>query len=281
MLFSKGFCVDATSTQGIPFMTVVRLFAAVSVLGCATAHAELNLWISYYAGGVDAHADARFEDAAVLMAEAQDETAKPHQRALALDVLGKVHTALGRYEEAEAALHEALCLKESSVGPRSRTVPATLNALGDLHYIAGSPEKAEQHYRRALDIHATDPNNVEVCRSLNGMALLHAQRGEFVQAEELLTRAIRLHFKGDRSTHPYRATAMINLATLLTRLDRADEAGQWLHDAAYIQTKQLRGDHPDVAVRLHAEANHLLAEGDSAGAYRVQQRALSIRPDSL
>ena len=249
---------------------------------CATfAHAGVNLWIPYYTGGVEAHGDARFDEAAVLLAEAQDETSDGLKQALALDVIGKVHTALGRFAEAEAALHEALCLKEVSAGPRSRTVPATLNALGDLHYIAGSPEKAEAYYRRALDIHATDQRNIEVCRSLNGMALLHAQRGEFVQAEELLARAVRLHFKGDRSTHPYRATAMINLATLLTQLDRLDEAGALFHDAAYIQTKQLRDDHPDVGVRLHAEAMYLLATGDAVSAYHAQQRALSIRPDAL
>ena len=225
------------------------------------AGAELNLWISYHYEGVDAYEAGAFDDAETLLERAHDELDDDGRLAFTLDAMGKSFIALGRYEEAENILEEALELKADYFGEESRTVPATLNALGDLHYVADGHENAEAMYREALDMHDRDPYNVEACRSLNGLALLHAARDENVEAESLLQRAIKYHQLGGRRDHPYTATALTNLAILYLRLERYDEAEPLLGRAEYIQNKILPHSHPDAALRAHAQAELLMRTG--------------------
>lgn len=253
-------------------LSVVLGLAAVSL----TAGAEVNLWISYYAGGMAKYGAGAYGDAETLVKQALDESTVDHRRAFAWDAAGRAYTSTGKYAEAEQALMTALCLKEDNLGERSRTVPETLNNLGDLQYVAGDMEKAEAYYRRALDIHVTDQLNVEACRSLNGMALIHNARGEYAEAEALLKDAIDRHQRASRRDHPYTASALTNLGILYMRLGRTDEAGPQFARAQYIQDKVLRADHPDAALRLHAQAELWIQTGDldAARAARAQADAI-------
>jgi len=240
------------------------------------ASAEINLWISYFHSGEDTLGEALYPDTQALASQALDESTVDHRRAFTYDTLGRTQTVTGDYARAEESLITALCLKEKALGERSRTVPITLNHLGDLHYIAGDIEDAEDHYRKALDIHLTDQLNVEVCRSLNGMALIHSDRSEYAEAERLLKTAIDKHQRAGRRYHPYMATALANLGILYMQQGRLDDAERYLHKAGYIQSRALRHDHPDIALRLHAQAELYLKMDKLAEARQARNRADEI-----
>ena len=241
------------------------------------AQAELNLFISYYFAGEDRFETGEYLEADVEFNEALGEEQKAYREADVLDGLGRVYMSQSRYEESEKALQEALRLKERSLGDEHRFVPITLNNLADLYYVTGRIDEAEPVYRKALEINERDQLNLEVCRSLNGMALIHNSRGEYVQAEDLLKRAIALHEKAERRDHPFLATSLTNLGILYTNLGRYEEAGDLFHQAAYIQDKFLRADHPDVAVRLTGEAALYRATGQGSLAAQAAARAENIR----
>ncbi len=248
---------------------VMVALVAVSV----SAGAEIDLAISYYQQGEADRAGGLYTDAASLLNEALDETTVDWRRAAAYDALGRRHIATGDYTGAEEAFRTALCLKEKSMGAKSRTVPVTLNGLGDLYYVTGDLERAESYYRDALDIHLDDQLNVEACRSLNGLALIHADRGELAEAKALLDTANGRHVRALRRDHPLRATVLTNLAILHLNLDRASDAVEYLATASYVQGKSLRGDHPDVALRLEAEAETFAKLGRLEEAYDARARA--------
>jgi len=247
-------------------------------LTCAAhaAQATTNLWISYYATGHDAYNGGVYADATALLKQAKTEGETNPHLAFTYDALGRLYTARGDYTEAEKALDAALCLKDKFMGPRSRTVPRTLNNLGDLQYIAGDAAKAETYYRQALDIHKTDQLNIEVCRSLNGLALIHADRKEFAEAEGLLKRALDIDQRAERRDDPYTATVAVNLAILYMNQGHYDQAKPLFDRAAYIQGKMLRPDHPDVALRLHAYAEWLIKTGNVDDARKVRKQADAI-----
>jgi tetratricopeptide (TPR) repeat protein len=81
---------------------------------------------------------------------------------------------------------------------------------------------------------------------------------------------------GGRSEHPYMATALINLAALLTNQGRYDEAKPLLRRAEHIQDEVLGENHPDVAVRLQAKASWLTGKGRIEEARAAQNRAEEI-----
>lgn len=259
-------------------MRTSRLLGAAVIAMCsAPAYAELNLWISYHFQGIESFDAGKYHDAEKLLTKAELETCDAHRDAFTFDALGRTYTALQNYPAAEEALQKALCLREEELGEASRFVPATLNNLADLHYVAGNKEKVETLYRRALKITEKDPYSMEKSRALNGLALLAADAGNFAEAENLLKRAAKVHFLGGRSEHPFMATALTNLGILYTELGRYEEAADSLAHAKRIHQATIGENHPDVAVRLHAVAKLKAKMGEAAKAGKYQDKANAIQ----
>ncbi|HRK33952.1 MAG TPA: tetratricopeptide repeat protein [Candidatus Hydrogenedentes bacterium] len=255
------------------------LFAiAAAVVAPVAVHADVQLWVSYYYQGVESYNAGKYRDAQALLNKAHTETCAAHRQAFTLDSMGMNHMALTEYAEAEKCFQSALCLRKDECGEESRFVPATLNNLADLHYIAGNVDKVECLYKEALDINGHDPYSVEVGRSLNGLALVAADAGNIAEAENLLKRAVKVHFHGGRSEHPYMATVLTNLGILYTEQGKYEEAAEALKKAKRIQYEVLGKNHPDVAIRLHAEANlHVKSGGCACHAKEKQDKANAIR----
>lgn len=251
--------------------------AAVLITASGTAHAELNLWISHHFAGMDQYQTGDYQDARVVLEAALDETRTKHRRGDTHNKLGQVYTALAEFELAEDHYQKALSLKRQDLGRRHREIPNILNNLADLYYLMEKPAKVESLYREALDILERDQLNLEVCRALNGLALLYNDNGEYVKAEETLKRAIRIHEKAERRDHPYMATVLTNLGILYTNLERYDEAEPLFERSQYVQDAMLRPNHPDAAVRLHATAVLYQKTGRGGEAVQLAARAESIR----
>lgn len=256
----------------------VALVAALAAFGVSSdATAELNLWVSYNFGGVDTYYDGEFVDSEKLLLQALDETTKKNRLGDTHERLGAVYAALGRFQEAEQQYQQALQLKEESLGHKHRELASILNNIGDLQYLLQKTEETESYYRRALEINTRDQFSLEVGRSLNGLAILHNDEGEYVEAENHLKRAIEIHDKGQRRNNPYLATALTNLGILYTNLGRYAEAEPQFERAKYIHDAGVRVDHPDVAVRLHATAALYQATGRVNEAITLANEAEGIR----
>lgn len=256
-------------------VVLVLFFSASAFAG------ELNLWVSYYFSGESNRASGEYADASMLLADARGELHKtrvePHRVVLTLTAQGMTKMASDDYEGAEQCLLKALRKAEQALGRKSRWLPAVLNSLGDLYYVTGAPEKSETYYRRALYLTERDQTNLEVCRALNGLALIKNDCGSPVESEELLKRAITIHEKNLRGLHPYCATAYTNLGILYTNLGKYDQAKEALDCAAYIQNKSLGAVHPDVALRLEAQAALDAKTGKPQDAAALQKQAEAIR----
>lgn len=255
----------------------IASLAAALILPAGFAHAEMNLWISRHFMGIATYDQGQYTEAQGVLENALKETKSAHRHAATLDQLGQLHTALGQFDEAEKYYKDALAEKEKSLGRKHRDVAETLNNLADLYYLAGKTEECEPLYRRALEINERDQLNFEVCRSLNGMALLQNDANNKVEAEKFLQRAIKIHEKAERRDQPYYATVLTNLGILYTNEGRLGEAEVLFDKAKYVQVNCLRADHPDVALRMHATAALLEAQGKSAEASAMAKAADEIR----
>ena len=126
---------------------------------------------------------------------------------------------LGRYDQAEAAFKRAaeLDLAEpdglpAGIGNRLAVAHAR---LGDLYRVAGSPERATEEYRRALELR---PTFLDI-RARLGAAYL--ETAEFEQAREELEAIL--------SRNPNLTGARIQLGVVLHRMGDVDAAvSEWL-----------------------------------------------------
>jgi len=256
----------------------IVLFAAfAAIVPAQMASAEMNLWISRHFMGIATYDQGQYQEALGVLEAALAETSSKHRHAATLDQLGQVHTALGRFEDAEKYYKDALSEKEASLGRKHRDLAETLNNLADLYYLSGKVENCEPLYRRALEIMKRDELNIQVCRSLNGLALLENDADDKIEAEKFLQRAIIIHDKAERRDQPYFATVLTNLAILYVNGARYAEAAPLLEKAKFVQDLSLRAEHPDVALRMHATAALLQGEGKNNEAAAMAAAADAIR----
>ena len=247
------------------------------MIAAGAAQAEMNLWISRHFMGIATYDQGQYQEALGVLEAALKETGSKHRHAATLDQLGQLHTALGRFEDAERYYKEALDEKERSLGKKHRDVAETLNNLADLYYLNGNPEHCESLYRRALEINKRDQLNIQVCRSLNGLALLENDAEDKIEAEKFLQRAIKIHQKAERRDMPYYATVLTNLGILYTNGGRYDEAEPLFEKAKFVQEQSLRPGHPDIALRMHATAALLQGQGKNSESATLAAAADEIR----
>jgi tetratricopeptide (TPR) repeat protein len=89
--------------------------------------------------------------------------------AVALNKLGIVFQAQGKYTDAEGLFKRALAIRETALGANHSDVGQSLHNLAYLYWTQGKYSEAEGLYKRALAIreHALGSNHPEVGQTLN------------------------------------------------------------------------------------------------------------------
>jgi DNA-binding winged helix-turn-helix (wHTH) protein len=132
---------------------------------------------------------------------------------------------VGRAAEATAAL-EGLIARAGEPAPS--WLPLAWSTLGYSALVEGAPEKAEQHFRRALAASGSDRN--EIGRAWRGIGNAQAARGALDDAEASYLRArFELGGGGDRLLL---AHLLDDLGTVAGRRGRFDEAADRYREAA-------------------------------------------------
>jgi len=103
----------------------------------------------------------------------------------------------------------------------------------------------------------------------------------YVQARQLLERALAIREKALGSEHPDTAASLNNLANVLKTQGDLAGARSLFERALAINEKALGLEHPDAATNLESLAILLQAQGDLAGARPLHERALAIRENAL
>ena len=102
------------------------------------------------------------------------------------------------------------------------------------------PLAGRQSATRSLAIHekALGSEHPCVAWSLNNLAVLYREQGQYAEAERLLKRALAIREKALGPNHPDVATVRENYAELLRRTGRVEEAEAMELGAAAIRTQQ-------------------------------------------
>ncbi|MBN2445635.1 MAG: serine/threonine protein kinase [Phycisphaerae bacterium] len=195
--------------------------------------------------------------------------------AASLGNLAVLLRAEGRYDEAEPLFREALATQRALLGEEH---PDVIQSLGELASLLW----AQRDYRRALPLldEAIAARHRQRGDNTSGQNAAPAGIGQrtwtVATAERLLRDALELQQAQYGSEHPDVATAMVNLAMLLS--DTRDYAGAepLLRDALAMQRKMLGNDHPVVAATLLELARLLDRCGKHADAATLYREALSI-----
>jgi CHAT domain-containing protein len=135
---------------------------------------------------------------------------------------GMVAYAAGDWTRAEERYRAALAIVEKK-DPESLIAAQTLEALGRVMRIRRNLPSARDYTERAVRLleKTEDP---DLMYALQSLALIVAEQGESVLAEQIGRRALSLQEKRHGAAHPLAAASLETLAFILARQGRATEA---------------------------------------------------------
>jgi len=119
-------------------------------------------------------------------------------------------------------------------------------------------------------------DDLALARTLYSLAILRRQQGQFVEAEQLYRRSLKIRERQEGLNHPDVAATLNNLAGLEAVQGNYDAAQLLLERALAIREAALGNEHVLTAESLNNLALLYAAQGNAEAAEPLYQRALSI-----
>ncbi|HJQ36863.1 MAG TPA: tetratricopeptide repeat protein [Thermoanaerobaculia bacterium] len=196
-------------------------------------------------------------------------------RARALGQRGTALRTLGRYDEAETDLLEAVRLSERELGPDHPQTATSLNYLGMLYKYWGRVPAALDAYERALRI--VDPESTEAASLWHNVGGAHHAAGRFAEAEPAGRRAWEIRRKLAGDEHPDTVADLCALAGILDGLERWEESEPMYRRALVFWEELVGPDHYEIAVLLNNLAGVCAATARPDEAEELYRRAIRIK----
>jgi tetratricopeptide (TPR) repeat protein len=185
-----------------------------------------------------------------------------------------------KLRERQALLENQLAdLKSSLQTDTPRAISQRINLLVELGRVfhgLNDFDQARHCFEECLALaeQATDEDNISL--ALNELAGVFYTTGRFIEAEQLIRRALVINEKNHGSEHIEVATQLNNLATLLKDTNRLGEAEPLIRRALDIDERNYGPDHPTVAIMLNNLAQLLQSTSRLEEAELLMRRALTI-----
>jgi tetratricopeptide (TPR) repeat protein len=260
----------------------MRTILTLSLVVCSWCAAEDRL-----ATGNALLSAGRYADAAVEFSAEAASLQKPNvdlkRLAGSLNGLGYSQILLGRYDEAEAALHGALEAWESAAGPNA---PESLNCrmdLAELERARGRYAAAEAALAglQALMENTAGAGSALFASVLRERAVALDDAGREADAIPLYERALAILKLQPEGRESKIGLLLANLAA--SHIAHGDHAAalQLSADAMNIMERHVGRSHPDFALALYARGAALHAAGDNVQALRELREALETDRQAL
>lgn len=171
-------------------------------------------------------------------------TDAPSLQARLMDVIGMVYSSLGRYEEAEPLLRQALELRQKSFSGNHEDLAVSLDHLGLLQISRGQLDEAEGYLDEALTMRREllGSNHEAVADSLHRLGRLRRSQNRLEESETSYREALSLR-RALLGKHKDVAVTLNNLGVVLSSRGRLDEAEEVLREAAELFEELLGPEH--------------------------------------
>jgi non-specific serine/threonine protein kinase/serine/threonine-protein kinase len=177
---------------------------------------------------------------------------EPQVDAAVRSSIGWAYFNLGRYDEAEPLLQEALRIRDESASPGTDDIAESTLRLGALMQLRSEGDSAESLYLRALELRRgnLDPGDPRIADTRIRYAGLLMDEGRFDEAEAQLLQAIGILERGDGD--PLDISAATNrLGQLYWTMGDFEAAEPLLRRTLSERQEHLEPEHPLVAESLN------------------------------
>jgi tetratricopeptide (TPR) repeat protein/predicted Ser/Thr protein kinase len=197
------------------------------------------------------------------------------------DTLASYGTALegvSRYDEARAALEQAMALRIKLLGPDHMHVGSSEKSLGILFDEMGRPAEALPHFQRAVAIYekSLPPDHPTLANSLSSLGVVLDNVDRSREAVPYHLRAVALLEKRGKDAAIPLSYALSNLGVSYMEQERYDDAIRAYQRALALKEETVGPDHPAVAYTLCSMGVAYRRIGKLARAESLCRRSLAI-----
>jgi non-specific serine/threonine protein kinase/serine/threonine-protein kinase len=199
--------------------------------------------------------------------------------ATSLHDLGTLLVISGDHAGAEAALGEALALRETLHGADSDESAITAGSLAQLAYARGDYPKAEALFQRKLDTlrRRAAGNEEALADCLNDLAMTVEQtRSDYARAKGLLSESLEIRRKLFPGEHPKIAQSLNNLGVAHFKAKEYEPAEALLRESLAMNRRLFGEVHPEVSANLSNLGRLARDRGDYAEANALFEKVLAI-----
>lgn len=160
--------------------------------------------------------------------------------------IGVTLSSMGRLNEADKALKDALSVYEKFYGAEHPSTAVVLNNLGSVYRNMGRLSEAESVYNRVIKIQekTLGSSHPDTTATLNNLASTYVSSGRYAEAEQLFKQALELNIRVLGDKHPQTLSSMNNLAYLYQDMGDYKKALTLYTKSLEGSTKVLGDNHP-------------------------------------
>ena len=208
---------------------------------------------------------------------------QPGTEAAIRHTIGQTFARLGRFDEADEQLLQALALRRQLLGNDHAEIAATLNALGEVRYDRGDFDGAERLYDEALAMRRRlfGGQHAAVATSLDNLGNIYQEHGDDAAAEKAYRDALAIRRVELGPDHKDVAASLNNVATILHDREEYEAAEEMYMESLVIARRVLGESHPEVATSLNNLAVLLHDQQKLEEAEPVYREALAIARQTL
>jgi serine/threonine-protein kinase len=217
----------------------------------------------------------------------QELGAQPLVQAQMLNTIGRVYDQMGRPQDAEPLLRQALLLRQSHLSTGHADVASSLDQLSWVLHNTGQYEEAESLSRQALATRQEiyPEGHRHVAESMRVLAFILQAQSRLEEAEPLMRESLatyrHLYESGQEEVAPELATTLSTLGILLWDQSKHAEAESLLRESLALRRAVYGSEHPSVAIGLNNLAYLLRDVGRHAEAETTVREALAINRGAL
>lgn len=205
----------------------------------------------------------------------------PLDVASTMDNLGDVYGLLGRFDDGERMLKQAIDLFDRSFGKNAEAAPnydKMLNDLGNLYLDAGRLPDAEAAMRRSLAITRARNGDAHpnVAGAMGNLATVLEHEGRYAEAEKLYQQTLQAYERVYGPNHPTTAIGLNNLANVYSAQGKNEAAAGLQERVLAIYEKAFGAESPDVGRGLNNLANSYASLGRNDQALGLYRRSLAV-----
>jgi len=156
---------------------------------------------------------------------------RAHALAVMWRNVASVLTPQKRYDEARAALETTSKIVKTHGLRDPVLDAEILNSLGILYFRQGKPGNAKSHFLKALDVKSLPPDDPELTVILNNLGIVYRTGQQYAKAEEAFKRALNIIDGLQQHTPAHLVGTLKNIGTLYMVMGRYGQAEEYLRRA--------------------------------------------------